>query len=334
VAGALAGCGGSRVAAVSATATVQGEGGRPFRFFSASSFWNQVVPASAPLDPISTQAVALLNEEVDQEQASGRGPNINTVDYSVPVYTVPADQPLVRVKLISNPVKPALQSAWDAVPLPAGAHPAAGTDGHLVVWQPSTDRLWEFWRLSHGTEGWVAVWGGAMEHVSSDMGAYGPGLWPGSAVAWGGSASSLSLAGGLITFEDLEDGVINHALSLAIPNVRAGEFSSPAQRDDGTSSNPFSLPEGAHLRLEPGLDLAALHLPRLTLMIAEAAQRYGIYIRSRGIELINFYGQDPTPTGSNPYTGAHGYFEGKSSVAVLAGFPWSHLQLLKMELHP
>ena len=40
-----------------------------------------------------------------------------------------------------------------------------------------------------------------------------------------------------------------------------------------------SLPEGAHLRLNPNLNLAALHLPRLTLMIAEAAQRYGIFVR-------------------------------------------------------
>jgi hypothetical protein len=47
----------------------------------------------------------------------------------------------------------------------------------------------------------------------------------------------------------------------------------------GTSTSPVSLPEGARLRLGPNLDLAALHLPRLTLMIAEAAQHYGIVLR-------------------------------------------------------
>lgn len=40
-----------------------------------------------------------------------------------------------------------------------------------------------------------------------------------------------------------------------------------------------------------------------------------------------------TPTGTNPYTGAGGYFEGMSPARLLAVFPWSHLQLLKMELH-
>jgi hypothetical protein len=67
-------------------------------------------------------------------------------------------------------------------------------------------------------------------------------------------------------------------------------------------------------------------------MIAEAAQRYGIFIRDKGAE-VAFYAQDPIPTGTEPYAGAHGYFEGQYPEQVLASFPWSHLQVLKMELH-
>ena len=227
---------------------------------------------------------------------------------------------------------PVLQSAWDAVPLPPNAQPAAGSDSQLVVWQPSTDRLWEFWGLADGAEGWHASWGGAMQNASSNPGAYGPEAWPGAQPTWGASASSLSIAGGLITLEDLELGQINHALAIAIPHPRAGVYASPAQRTDGFSTEPLSLPEGAHLRLDPKLELAALHLPRLTLMMAEAAQRYGIVVRDRSSN-ATFYAQDPTPTGTNPYTGTHGYFEGKSPQQLLKSFPWSHLQLLKMELH-
>ena len=163
--------------------------------------------------------------------------------------------------------------------MPADAQPAGGTDKHLVVWQPSTDRLWEFWQLEDTSEGWQARWGGAMQNASSASGVYGPEAWPGAGTGWGASASSLSIAGGLITLEDLEKGVINHALAIGIPNVRGGVYASPAQRTDGTSTSSLSLPEGARLRLDPSLDLAALHLPRLTLMIAEAAQRYGIVVR-------------------------------------------------------
>jgi hypothetical protein len=273
----------------------------------------------------------VLKGEEEAEQSAKKGPSINTTSWSVPIYTVPADQAMVHVKLV-NATAPALQSAWSSVPLPSDAQPAAGTDKHLVVWQPSTDRMWEFWRLEKTSEGWQASWGGAMDDVSANRGVYGPEAWPSAATTWGGSASSLPVAGGLITLEDLEKGEINHALAISVPNTRWDAYASPAQRTDGSSTEAFSLPEGAHLRLDPSLNLASLHLPRLTLMLAEAAQRYGIFVRDTASDLA-FYAEDPTPTGSNPYAGSHGYFEDKSPAQLLASFPWGHLQLLKMELH-
>ena len=266
-------------------------------------------------------------------EEAGQGPaNINTTSWSVPVYKVPASQSTVKVTL-EDALKPAaLQSAWDAVPLPSNAQPAAGADKHLVVWQPSTDRLWEFWHLERTSTGWRAAAGGAIAHVSSNWGAYGPEAWPGAEAWWGASGSSLSIAGGLITLEDLEHGQINHALAMAVPQARAGVYASPAERTDGQSTEPLSMPEGAHLRLDPSLKLATLHLPRLTLMMAEAAQRYGIIVRDYASN-VAFYAQDPTPTGTEPYGGSHGYFEGKTSEQLLKSFPWSHLQLLKMNLH-
>jgi hypothetical protein len=312
--------------------------GGPFRFFSPTSFWNKPVAANAPLDSHSTKLVGAFVGEVareEREDADGkRGPwiNIDTTAYSVPIYTVPAEQPTVRVALKGGKAS-ALQAAWDAVPLPPDAEPAAGTDGHLVVWQPSTNRLWEFWRLVHGAEGWYASWGGAMQNVSADPGVYGPRAWPGARAGWGASASSLSIAGGVITLEDLELGKINHALAMAIPNVRAGVYASPAQRTDGKSTDPVSLPEGAHLRLNPKLNLASLHLPHLILMMAEAAQRYGIFVRDGG-PVVALYAQDPVSTATNPYIGPNGYFEGQSPTTLLASFPWRDLQLLRMTLHP
>jgi Bacterial Ig-like domain (group 3) len=304
----------------------------PFRFFSPTSFWNQKVPADAELDPNSAALIDAFNEGITAGKQIQKGPAINTTAWSVPIYTVPANQPTVEVKLERASRSLALQSAWEEVPLPANAQPAAGTDKHLVIWQPSTDKLWEFWRLEYTASGWRASWGGAIQNASSNSGAYGPEAWPDATSRWGASASSLSIAGGLITLEDLEMGQINHALAIAIPNPRAGVYASPAERTDGLSTEPLSLPEGAHLRLEPNLDLASLHLPRLTLILAEAAQRYGIIVRDTAGN-VAFYAQDPISTGTEPYTGANGYFEGKSPAQLLASFPWSHLQLLKMDLH-
>jgi hypothetical protein len=304
----------------------------PARLFASTSFWNELVPANAPLDSMSAELVGAFSAAIASDELVKDPPWINTTSASVPVYTVPASQPTVRVKLAKAATAPALQAAWGAVPLPAGAQPAVGTDKVLVVWQPSTDQLWDFWRLVHSSEGWSASWGGAMQHVASNPGVYGPEAWPGAKPWWGDSASSLEPVGGLISLEDLELGEINHALAIAIPNVRAGVYASPAQRTDGRSADPLALPEGVHLRLDPTLDLAALHLPRLTLMIAEAAQRYGLFVRDYSPD-VAFYAQDPIPTGTNPYAGPTGYFEGKNPRELLEAFPWSHLQVLKMELH-
>jgi hypothetical protein len=284
------------------------------------------------LDPESARLASGLARTVRDELAVHRGPSISTTRYGVPIYTVPATQPPVRVTLTSPTPAPALQEAFDDVPLPPGAEPSGGTDANLVVWQPSSDRLWEFWRFVPGLEP-SASWGGAMQDVSSGPGVYGPGVWPESKPWWGSSASSLSIAGGLITLEDLRRGKINHALALAVPDTRAGVYSAPAQRGDGKSRSPLALPEGAHLRLDPRLDVTALHLPRVTRLIAEAAQRYGIYVRD-GASVVHFFAQDPVTTGANPYAGPNGYLEGRYPGQLLASFPWGRLQLLRMDLHP
>lgn len=304
-----------------------------FRFFSPSSIWNAPLSASSPLAPRSRALIAYLNTQVELQRARGQAPGININSYSVPIYTVPADQPVVRVALPASRAGSALQSAFDAVPLPADAQPAAGTDAHLVVWQPSSNRLWEFWRLAHGPEGWQASWGGAIEDVTASSGVLGPRSWRGATRSWGASASSLSIAGGLITLEDLARGRIEHALALGIPDPRAGLYASPAQRTDGKAHDPLALPEGAHLRLNPRLKLASLHLPKLTLMIAEAAQRYGIVIRDTASH-TTFYAQDPIPTGADPYAGPGGYLEGRTPAELLERFPWKQLQVLRMSVHP
>ena len=73
-----------------------------------------------------------------------------------------------------------MQEAIDAVPIPAGAKPAAGTDRQMVVWQPTTDTMWEFWRMRKQAGEWHAEAAGAMHHVSTNPGHFSPAAWPGA----------------------------------------------------------------------------------------------------------------------------------------------------------
>src|SRR5204863_230026 len=83
--------------------------------------------------------VAALDQQVAREQAARSGPWINTNSYAVPIATVGADQPNVAVALDHAP-DAALSEAWSAVPLPASAQASSGSDGYMVVWQPSSGR--------------------------------------------------------------------------------------------------------------------------------------------------------------------------------------------------
>jgi hypothetical protein len=305
--------------------------------FAPTSVWNAPLAIDAPIDPRSDALVAALAREVAHEEASDVGPWIATRKCSTPLYVVAADQPGLTVHLTQPTVfwRRSLAKVFEHVPLPPNARPADCVDRHLTVWQPSTDRLWEFFHLRRDPEsGWWADWGGAMEHVSRSPGYYTSESWPGlSAPNWGATATSLPVLAGVMLLSELRDGRINHALALNLPIARAGVFSWPAQRSDGVGGSE-RIPEGARLRLPHDLNLTALKLPPVTLMIARAVRRYGAIVRDQTGpgNGVSFFAEDPRPLGSNPYDGRTGFFAGLPPDLLLADFPWDRLEILKMTL--
>jgi hypothetical protein len=324
----LLGHGGTPAPAPSPTADSTGAD-----FFAPSSFWNKPLPATAPVDPSSKQLVSALSLEISRERVAGSGPWIQTGESSTPLYTVPAGEPTQPVWL-DRPVRPwnaSWRKAFSAVPIPANARPAAGRDRHMTIWQPSSDRLWELYRARRGLNGWHAAWGGAIEHVSQNRGYYDASAWPGSAPNWGSTATSLPVIGGTMLINEIQSGHIDHALAFNVRDARAGAFAWPAQRTDG--GGPVTdLPEGARLRLDPALDIDSLGLPPMARMIAEAAQKFGIVVRDRTHHGAAFFAEDPAPTGGDPYHGQSGLFGGRMPDELLADFPWSRLQVLRMHL--
>lgn len=307
------------------------------RLFAPDSVWNASLSNSAPLDPSSVARMAAFDAEIQNEITVGIGPWIDEVRYSTPLYRVAPDQPRVPVKLDTGAWGAPLQAALaQGVPIPDDAQPAAGTDGQLTIYQPSSDTLWELYQASRMADGWHATWGGVMQQASKSPGYYTGSSWPGltgiQGWNWGSTATSLPVIGGTIMIDELQRGHIDHALAMNIPNPCAGVFSWPAQRSDGSMTADDCLPEGAHLRLDPALDLSTLNLPPITRMLAEAAQRYGIIVRDKTGHATGFYAEDPSPTGSNPYIGPDGLFDGLPPWKFLPKFPWGHLELLRMTL--
>lgn len=287
--------------------------------FSPTSFWNDPVAPTSPVDPNSARFVAALGAEVASDEAAGIGPWLSALKCGVTVYTVPAGQPTVRVQ-VAYPRVPGFQDQFDAVPLPPNAQPSNCSDHHLSLWQPSTDTIWDFWKLTRLSDGsWKVYWGGRMTHASSNPGYFGP--------KWGATATSLPLLGGLIRLSDVRAGVIPHAVAFAVAYPMKGIFSWPAQRTDGRNTDPNALPEGIRFRLDPTLDIGALNLPPLTRMIAEAVQRYGMVLRDGTHTAVGFYGEQPKPGDENPYPSA---LAGLTMTQAMEKFPWSYLQALPL----
>jgi hypothetical protein len=343
-----------------ASAQIASVPGRPVlgRLFAASSVWNEPVAANARLDPASGRLVANFAHAAEAEGAAGTGPFVQTNSYSTPVYVVGRSQRTVRVAIDTDQNSTwvdSLQGASDSVPIPGNAQPAAGTDSQITIYQPSTDRLWEYWDVRRERGVWHARWGGAINRVSTSPGYYSPTSWNGALSVWGASATSLPLVAGMMTLSELRAGRIDHALAITVPDARAGIVAWPAQRSDGTGT-AADLPEGAHLRLNPKLNIPAMHLPKIVEMMALAAQRYGIIVRDISHGDIGFFAEDPVPYEAggripDPYYGVlrdpnghpdpvHGYldphalFDGMWPSTFFKYFPWRSLQLLKMSLHP
>jgi hypothetical protein len=301
-------------------------------FFAPTSVWNQPLAANAPLDPNSAAYVRELVRQATPRTAGGYGAGIQTTSFGVPIYTVGAAQPRVPVKL--DTASPILGAAFKAgIPLPTSAVAAAGSDGNLAVYQPSTDTIWEFWRLARKADGWHSQWGGKLVGVSRNPGVYRNVLGPDGKnfierCFWGAPSSKFSVVAGVIRINELRSGVIPHALALHLPEIRAGVRNFPAQATDGRTASASSIPMGAHLRLDPSINVNAMPWPPAIKALARAAQTYGVVVNNHSGD-VGFRAEDPRQFGSDPYPALFG---NQSASQLMRQFPWDKLRMLKLDL--
>ena len=292
--------------------------------FAPDSFWYKPVPRGVPLNPNTASYVA---EFLRQYHAYYGTVGINTAAYSSPVYVVgpqvPA-QPVVQWDCHGNGyVDRDLTGQWAAVPIPSRAEPADGTDAEMTIYQPSADRMWEFWQARQVDGKWQACWGGGMQNVSRN-----PGIW---AQRYGAAATGLPFAPGQITVSDLRSGAIRHVMGIALVDAQAANiFSWPANRSDGYNPQnaPNRIPEGLRFRLDPQVNVDALPIHPVAKMVAKAAQTYGFVVwdKAGAISLRFENPKDFTLAGKdNPYPEL---WDGTPAYKILAGIPWDRLQFL------
>jgi len=302
------------LAALPAAAAAALPAAPPGQMFSPGSFWNTPLKPGSGLHPRSDAIVAEL---IRQKDAYG-GPWMNIERYSVPIYRVGPKVKRVRVHEppgVSH--RRGSSFRWSSpIPVPARVRPSAGLDQHVVIWQPTSDTMWEFWGFQRTGGRLTAKAGARILGVSRS-----PGIIE---APYGATASGLPAAAGVVTERDIRRGRIDHAIAIAIPEPLRERLTLPATRTDGWSENPDAPMEGQRFRLDPSLDIASLDLHPLVRMVAVAAQRYGIVVRDKSGAVV-FYGEDPRGIGRNPFTRI---LAGADRKAIFEAFPWNRLQAL------
>ena len=250
-----------------------------YPLFAANSFWYTPIPQDVPLHPNSAKFVSEFLRQMNKFYG---GVGVSTSAYSVPIYNVGRDVTPVPVAQCAGCHKSGywdqyLAQQWASVPIPLYAEPASGTDHSMVILQPSTNAMWEFWNARKKEERWEACWGGGMMNVSKN-----PGIW---SPRYGGAATGLPFAPGQVLVEELRRGEIRHVMGIALVESEDLKiYSWPANRSDGYDPEhlPDRIPEGLRFRLDPNVDVNALAMSPLAKIIARAAQTYGFVVWDKG----------------------------------------------------
>ncbi len=215
-----------------------------------------------------------------------RAPASPSIDYSHPIYRAHSGDPTYTIQCGGGGVN------GRSIQIPSGARPTSSSDGHMAVVQPDG---WEydFWQASAPSGGTVRC---SIAYrlrydgpgiVTADMKRKDPSLG-------GGTAAHFGEAAGLIRANEIQAGVIPHALFVVI---RGGSSSTvyPAYKPSGNSDGDRPA-MGQRFRLN--MSDAAIDgscAPGWEKTVAKAMAHYGLYFGDTG-------GDGFTPMMESPLT--------------------------------
>lgn len=239
--------------------------------FASNSPWNY---------PMGSNAVySSSGPIVSKMRDTSPGININGSGWSIPIFQASASDPL-RTFVVVSPY--GLGSGTFQIRVPSNAAPATGTDGTLVIVDPSGLISHEFFQAQKQADGsWRASTYAAGVLTGSGVGYqigynnnYTVNSIGGSVRAYGGSAM-----GGVIRAGELTNG-IPHALCASGPKYNnffdPQNYIWPATRDDYDYETSGPIRMGYWFAIPPNVNLAGLGITGKALQIGLAMQRYGL----------------------------------------------------------
>ena len=257
------------------------------RFFSDNSFWNQPIGENPEIDPRSDEWIALLKTEPNTQNVG-----INAFEWTIPVYEVDENTPTYTIH--KHTLSKAEQEHWvtkhgtfghgpgfgENVPIPQDALPDPEEDAHFAVVDWGRMLAWDMWGFRIREDGSFESNTG-MKYRLDGNGVFNTqelGVGNGQSVHFYGPsrAAGVPAIAGLIMYDEVMAGKIEHKLAMATRFNAFQEFVFPAAWTDGYVKG--GIPEGAVLQLDPDLDLSQYDLTDGERVVARALQEYGAVI--------------------------------------------------------
>jgi hypothetical protein len=238
--------------------------GRPF---PASNAWNTPITGMG-VDPLSSAIIASIGTSTKLHMDFGA--NWNGGPFGIPYIVVPSTQAMVKVTFDY-----AGESDPGPYPIPANAPIEGGAastgDRHVIVVQPSTGKLYELYAAYPNTDGSWRAGSGAIFNLTT--GADRPAGWTSA------DAAGLPILPGLVRYDEVASGVINHAIRFTVATTRKA-YVYPARHYASSNTSTSVPPMGTRVRLRADFDISGY--PQQARVILQAMKTYGMIVADNG----------------------------------------------------
>ncbi len=243
--------------------------------FPSDNIWNTRVD-ELPVDPRSADYVASIGADVPLKADFGSG-DYEGAPVGIPYVVVPRDQAMVPIHYASfgdqGPI--AEESDPGPYPVPADAPieggPDSADDRHVLVVQEQSCTLYELYKAVPNADGsWNAVGSARFDLESNEL---RPDGWTSA------DAAGLPILPGLVRYEEVAAGEIDHALRFTAPRTRKA-YVWPARHFAAPSDDAALPPMGQRFRLKASVDLSGFSAQNQ--VILRALQTYGMILADNG----------------------------------------------------
>lgn len=241
--------------------------------FPSSNLWNTNI-ASAAVDANSSTIISGLGSSALHPDFS----NVADGSYGIPYVVVDSSvTPGVNVAMETYPD----QSDITLYPIPSSApiegQPAncsVSGDQHVLILDKNKCWLYETYGTQLCNGSWSASNGAIWDLTNTEHRPYG---WTSS------DAAGLPVFPGLVRYDEVTAGAINHAIRMTVNNTRSdnngGYFVNPASHAAGSSSSTSNV-IGMRLRLKSSFNISGFSAANQ--VILKAMQQYGLIVADNG----------------------------------------------------